>query len=387
MRTTLAVLMLFLLGCSSAPEREPIPHRAWQAQPTGIQYSRPQLISLWQRRIQGMLDRQQLPLIDMESSIQREQLQDYLDESLPVMDELGVALIAFDGYQAKKTSHSPRGYRPSYYTNQLVNAYPERFIPTTNGGTNKNWLQEKDSFVTYLQEAAHSRQYRVLGEVEFRHYMSYQQCQQQRYDRDVDISLLSDNGRAVFALSEATGLPVLIHLEPEDRPRAELETILQDYPHARVVVAHFGQIRHPEREQGFTPDWVRHMLSSYPNLYWDLSVGGPGRRYPCNHDVLDTVIWKHTLGGQSRELEPKWQAILSEFSGHFVAGTDYGGGRRPLPEYLPGRVANLRLILSQLPTQARHDIGYRNAWRLLTGQAWPRPLNRAGINPPSVAGR
>jgi predicted TIM-barrel fold metal-dependent hydrolase len=364
MRRTLA-LMALLVGCST----NPVTAKRWQEEPTGLKYSRNELHSYWRQRIQGMLDRGKIPLIDMESSIREQQLEDYLGADLKAMDQLGVALIAFDGHQAKRTAGSAKGYRPSFYTNQLVNAYPQRFIPTTNGGTNKNWFREKDSFVEYLMDAVASQQYSLMGELEFRHYQSNRQCRQGRYDRDIDISLLSDNGRAVFSLSNEIGIPVVIHLEAEDTPLEELETVLQRYPQARVIVAHFGQIRHPDREQGFTPQWVRRMLSSYPNLYYDLSVGKPGRRYACNN-VLDTVLWTTSANGQTEVLDPQWQAILSDFSKRFVAGTDYGGGRPPLDEFLAKRVANLRLILSQLPSEAQHDIGYRNAWRLLTGKPW-----------------
>jgi hypothetical protein len=65
--------------------------------------------------------------------------------------------------------------------------------------------------------------------------------------------------------------------------------------------------------------------------------------------VLDTVLWEDTCTGQSDRLKPAYKAILTEFSQQFGAGTDYGGGRRPLPDYLSERVANLRRILSQLP--------------------------------------
>jgi len=53
-----------------------------------------------------------------------------------------------------------------------------------------------------------------------------------------------------------------------------------------------------------------------------------------------------------------------------VVGTDYGGGRAPLPDYLNSKVENIRLILRDLPTAAKHDIAYRNAWKLLTGREW-----------------
>ena len=74
--------------------------------------------------------------------------------------------------------------------------------------------------------------------------------------------------------------------------------------------------------------------------------------------------------GQTNTLKPEYKAILSDFSTRFVVGTDYGGGRPPLPEFLLKRVTNIRLILRDLPDAAKHDIGYRNAWQLLTGKPW-----------------
>jgi hypothetical protein len=33
-------------------------------------------------------------------------------------------------------------------------------------------------------------------------------------------------------------------------------------------------------------------------------------------------------------------------------------------------IQNIRLILRDLPESTKHDIGYRNAWLLLTGRTW-----------------
>ena len=86
--------------------------------------------------------------------------------------------------------------------------------------------------------------------------------------------------------------------------------------------------------------------------------------------MLDTVLWENSGVSQTDALRPEYKAILSEFSTRFVVGTDYGGGRPPLPGFLRDRVANLRLILRDLPEPAKHNIGYRNAWFLLTGRHW-----------------
>lgn len=154
---------------------------------------------------------------------------------------------------------------------------------------------------------------------------------------------------------------------------ADLEKMLQAYPGAKVIVAHFGQIRHPEKQRRFGPALVRPLLSTYTNIYYDISVGGPGRIYKCrNYEVLDTVIWENSHGSQRDRLKPEYKAILTEFSDRFVVGFDYGDGRPPLPRFLKDRVKVRRLILRDLPEEARHNIAYRNAWKLLTGKAWIR---------------
>ena len=49
---------------------------------------------------------------------------------------------------------------------------------------------------------------------------------------------------------------------------------------------------------------------------------------------------------------------------------DYGHNRPALASWMDQKVGNLRLILHDLPEEAQRDIGYRNAWRLVTGKAW-----------------
>lgn len=209
-----------------------------------------------------------------------------------------------------------------------------------------------------------------MGELDFRHYMSGRQCNNGRTDRDNDISLTSDNGERVFSLSSSTGVPFVIHLEAEDQPLAELETMLKRYPRAKVIVAHFGQIQHPLRQQKWSPALARHLLSTYPNLYYDISVGRPGRTYNCEGSVLDTVIWQDSSGSQTDTLKADYREILEKFSHRFVVGLDYGGGRETLGAYLNDKVPVRRLIIRDLSDEAKHNISYRNAWYLLTDKQW-----------------
>lgn len=363
------VLLLASLVPLPAPAGDGV--AAWRNEPTTLKHARASLEQQWRQRIQGFLDQGVIPLIDLESTLPEHDAERLLEPAMRRMDELGFALIGFDGYQRPPGNNKKeQGHRWSDYILQIANAYPAYFIPTTNGGTSNNWREQKDSFISQLEAQARTGQYALIGELEFRHYLSSSECKDKRTERETDIPLTSANGQRLFRLSEQTGLPFLIHLEPEDQALADLETMLARYPKAKVIVAHFGQLRFPERQQRFGPEFVRKLFTTYPNVHYDLSIGEPGRRYPCNRNVLDTVIWEDSLASQSDTIKPAYKAVLTEFSDRFVAGTDYGNGRKPLPEFLQDRAENLRRIMKQLPLEAQHNIGYRNAWRLLTGKPW-----------------
>lgn len=369
---TFICFALLFIGCVSArPKSTKQMFLSPSDEPVKLLYTRDELEKKWQRRVQSFLDKGIIPLIDLESSIKRKQVERYLEDALPAMDEFGVAMIVFDGYQAPQKSERQKGYRWGYDIHHIVNAYPDRFILATNGGTNKNWLKQKNSFVDQTVAHVGSGDYPIMGEFDFRHYMSGRQCRSGRIDRDSDISINSANGRRIFLLSQETGVAFVIHHEPEDRPLAELEEMLASFPKAKVIWAHFGQIRHPEKETKFSPELARRLLSNYPNLYYDISVGHPGRSYKCDGDLLDTVIWQDDgYGSQLNTLKRKYKTILTKFSNRFVIGLDYGGGRPPLPEYIRKKVKIRRLILRDLPEEAKHNIAYRNAWKLLTGKTW-----------------
>ena len=356
---------------SPKPLEEGIPNRF--AQELKVQH----LHAKWRARVQSLLDAGKLPKIDMETSWSEDAVRGYIPEIFSLLDELGVALIAADGYQRKADGSA--GYRWSNYMLEAAEMYPDRFIPTTNGGTSPNWLEQKDgtgSFIEQLEKQIRAGHYALIGELDFRHYMSTHQCAAGSKNRDNSIPLTSANGHRVFRLSHDTGVPFVIHLEPEDEPLAQLEKMLEQYPKAIVVVAHFGQLRHPERQKGFTPQKVKSLFSRFPNLNWDLSTGGPSREYRCaglNNDRTlkgDTVLWAATALGQSDTVSPEWRAIFTEFHDRFVFATDFGSGRPPLRGFLRDKVVNFERIVRDLPREVQHAFAYKNAWRLLTGKPW-----------------
>ena len=350
-------------------------HKAAAEQPVAIAFDRPTLEQKWKARIDRFLARGTVPLVDLESSLLQVDGERYLTSALPVMDRLGIALIAFDGYQAPKSPGAGKGYRWGYYVHSVVNAHPDRFILATNGGTNPNWLQGKGGkprdFIDQTEQQVRSGVYPIMGEYEFRHYMSNDQCKRGKTDRDVSVPADGPNAHRLFKLSEETGLAFVFHHEPEDSLLPPLEKTLRAYPKAKAIWAHFGAVRKPDLSNAFGPELARRLLTTYPNLYFDLATGLPNQLYVCSNKRGFGVIWaKGPKGQQTDRLKPGYKAILTEFSTRFVVGFDYGGGRDPLPIYLARRAGNIRAIMSQLPAEAQHNIGYRNAWRLLTGHDW-----------------
>jgi hypothetical protein len=362
---TVTFLLLFAFSHSGTAIAE---------QPVALKFERTALEQKWRDRLQSFLAKGVIPLIDLESSLLPEDGRKHLTKTLPAMDKLGIALIAFEGYQAPKSSGSGKGYRWGYYIHSVVNAYPDRFILATNGGTNPNWLLGKGGkphhFIDQTEEQVRSGAYPIMGEYEFRHYMSNDQCKRGKTDRDVAVPPDSPNGHRLFRLSEETGIAFVIHHEPEDSLIPALEKMLRAYPKAKVIWAHFGAVRKPKLSRSFGPKLVRRLLETYPNLYFDLATGLPNQKYICSNKRGFGVIWDRDSKRQIDRLKPAYKAILSEFNSRFVVGFDFGGGRVSLSDYLTRRAKNIRVILRELPSEAQHNIGYRNAWTLLTGRTW-----------------
>ena len=92
-------------------------------------------------------------MVDMETSWSEEDVRGDLSSIFALMDELGIALIAADGKQRRPDGTV--GYRWSDYMVEAANAYPDRFVPATNGGTSSNWLEQRsggESFIEQLEK-------------------------------------------------------------------------------------------------------------------------------------------------------------------------------------------------------------------------------------------
>ncbi len=124
-----------------------------------------------------------------------------------------------------------------------------------------------------------------MGEFDFRHCMSNRQCKRGRTDRDSNIPLEGANGHRLFRLSSNTGLLLVIHHEPEDHALDALEFMLKAYSKAKVIIAYFGQIRHPEKQRRYGPKLIRRLFATYGNYTTTfppvLPVAGTGARATC----------------------------------------------------------------------------------------------------------
>jgi hypothetical protein len=320
-----------------------------QAQPADPA-ARAASIEGWRRRLQAILDKGRLPIIDMEATYVTGST--HVQQMMAWMDELDVAQIAF------AAAFSPDS-EPSL---DLHRKYPGYFIPTTNSGEFPRWWNNPLTFLSGVGKDLKTGHYFTMGEHEFRHYPSPEQVEAKNSARDITIELDGPAGQALFQLSEDTGAAFQIHYEIEDQLLPVLEAMLARYPKALVIWCHLGMIRYPDRAKTYSADYVASLIARFPGLHFDLAVPRPENVYRPSGARDSTLYSSDGL------LTASWQALLEKFPDRFLAASDY---RPPVEPNYPTTIARQRkLILEPLGETARHKIAYANAWRLVTGKPW-----------------
>lgn len=252
-----------------------------------------------------------------------------------------------------------KGVRFDNLSEKLLASYPDRFIPVGNGGQPPTLIEATDEFLNAHEVAAQKKQIMLLGEFEFRHYPSPRQVQRGEMDRDVNIPINGPIGHKVFSLSERTGMPLQIHYEVENELLAPLESMLQQYPKAKVIWCHIAQIRYIERASRYTPTYVDALIKRFPNLYFDTAFGDANSIYPLNNQ-RHARIW-----ADNGSLKTEWRDLIVAHSKRFLSALDLGGDRlHRIAEY----DQNHRDFLKRLPTETQHQVAYRSAWSLLFGE-------------------
>lgn len=178
--------------------------------------------------------------------------------------------------------------------------------------------------------------------------------------RDVNIPINGPSGHDLFSFAEKTGIPFQIHYEIEDTLLPALEEMLRQYPKAKVIWCHLAQIRYASRSTIYGPGYLRKLIETFPNLYFDVAFGGPASVYPGSGE-RHARVWDQERGGVKKE----WVELITQYPRRFLAALDLGGDRQDeLPEY----TRRLRSFLDYLPEGAREIVAYRAAWKLLLGE-------------------
>jgi len=308
----------------------------------------------WLQRIQSIKLSGQVPVIDIESSYGAGGLD--VKQLAKQMDKNGVALLAFSPeigekeYKENKTLWSDASRR-------LLNIDPWRYIPVTTAGIHPAWTAEPERFLEKTIEKADQDHYPLLGEFEFRHYMSPRQYKRGETYRDITIAIDTEIGERLFGYAEKSGLPFQIHYEIEDGLLPPLEQMLTKYPKAKVIWCHLAQIRYSSRALAYNPTYIRKLIEIHPNLYFDLAFGGPDSKYPGS-DEYHARVWNHATG----KVKQEWVDLIADHPWRFLAAFDLGGDRM---DELPEKADIFRQFMKNLPEPCREIVAYKAAWKLL----------------------
>ena len=353
-------ILIFVLICLLTPiaraEMGPIPESVQvnKSPVTEAPFNILELKNRWLSRIESIRDKKQIPIIDLESSFNSKKIDPA--SFAENMDELGIAAMAMSAQVGRKKYFKNK----TVWSNaaaKLISVDPWRYIPVTTAGIYPVWTEDANFFLEETMEAASSDNYLLLGEFEFRHYMSPRQYRRDKYERDVEIPIDGPDAETLFKYSAKTGLSFQIHYEIEDRLLPALEKMLAKHPKAKVVWCHLAQIRYQERSKKYNPTYVESLIKKYPNLYFDLAFGSATSVYPGS-DEHHSRIWDQDSGG----IKAAWKNLIIKYPYRFLAALDLGGDRM---NKLSQKTNKFRDFLSYFPAQTQEIIAYKAAWKLL----------------------
>ncbi|MDD3344646.1 MAG: hypothetical protein PHR87_13865 [Sulfurospirillaceae bacterium] len=348
-------VMVFILAlCADSISPLPTANALSSFEKSSIPFDIPTLKILWKERIEAIRAKGMIPLIDVESSFNPSKF-DLIDYA-KIMDDKGVALIAFspqigdNAYtKALKLWHDA--------SRQLIHADAARYVPTSTAGIYPAWTSEPKAFINETIKQVEKQHYPLLGEFEFRHYLSPRQVKRNEYYRDISIPIDSEAGHLLFDFAEKTGIAFQIHYEVEDTLLEPLEKMLNAYPHAKVIWCHLAQIRYSDRAKQYTSAFVRGLLERHPNLYFDLAFGDKDSIYKPSGEHHST-IWDRSSG----QLKSEWAQLLEDYPYHFLSAFDIGGDRH---DELSEKIHVSREVLKSLSPKTQEIIAYKAFWKLV----------------------
>ncbi len=311
------------------------------------------LKAIWRQRISAIKENGVLPIIDIESSFNPGQVD--AEDYAKAMDSNGIALTAFSPQIGKK-KYKKKGALWHEGARRAVASDPTRYIPTSTAGIYPAFTKKPEAFVEKTISKVEGDNYPLMGEFEFRHYMSPRQYKRNESYRDVTIPIDSDAAHKLFKFSERSGISFQIHYEVEDYLLPLLEKMLANYPNARVIWCHLAQVRYSARAKSYGPEYVRSLIEKYPHIYFDLAFGDADSIYPGS-DENHARVWS-----SSGKVKQAWIDLIVDHPYRFLAALDIGGDR---VERVSGNSRKLREFMDNLPEETQKIVAYKAAWKLL----------------------
>ena len=309
----------------------------------------------WKKRLADINSQGIVPVIDVESSYPPWKIN--LASFVSDMDQHGVALSCLSSMLDE--NYGKQGIVWDGNVEVLMQQYPDHFIPTTVSAIYPSFTEFPAQFLDETFAHAIDDGYSLLGEFEFRHYPSPGEYNRGAYYRDVYVPIDSEHGHRLFKFASETGLSFQIHYEVEDKYLPALESMLAKYPRAKVFWCHFGQVRYIERASKFGPEYIAGLIKKFPNLHFDLAVGGYNSIYPANGQ-RHSRIWEN-----ENDIKAEFREIISKNPFRFLSALDFGGDN--ITE-MPNKMRVLRKILKNFDQNTQEILAYKSAWKLIFGE-------------------
>lgn len=355
MKVLIAILAALNFSSAHAIEYSPTPDsiRIGKHTKADIPFDLDYLKPVWNKRILAIRKEGKLPIIDIESSFNPGDVN--AEDYAKAMDDNGIALTAFSP-QIGKRKYKKKGVLWHEGARRAVAADPARYIPTSTAGIYPAFTDKPEACVAKTISKVEEDNYPLMGEFEFRHYMSPRQYKRNEIYRDVTVPIDSAAGQKLFEFSGRSGISFQIHYEVEDGLLPPLEKMLAKYPDAKVIWCHLGQVRYSTRSKIYGPEYIRSLIEKYPNIYFDLAFGSADS-VDLGSDEHHATVWR-----SGNEVKSAWIQLIVDHPYRFLAALDIGGDR---VDRVRKTTRSLRAFLSNLPKETQEIVAYKAAWKLL----------------------
>ena len=320
--------------------------------------AQPPALALLRGRLEAIIARHELPLIDLSST---EDV--YVLEPGPLaerLDELGVAVF---GVSCELEDSPGSGAAEDWQAcaENAARIRPDVFVALPNADFDYARFMDppQDPYEILERAAAQVRAGApTLGPVRLWTFAYWEERVDRRARYLPEIRSVPPEGelaRRLLVLAETSGIPLQVLGEADDRFLPRLEAMLAAHPKARVVWGRAGMVHGLAQGGTYSAEYVGRLLDRYPNLYLELSSGLGNmfdREAPPRNLMHDE---------KTDTMKPEWKALIEKHPWRFISGFELSS--REL-QRLPSQVKRQRAILRQLSPRAAEIVAYKSAWKL-----------------------